>query len=74
MKEKFTFESAFRNCVSLKAIDLALPKLKTLGHSCFTAAKVLSFFVIKLSRLKRGKSRKTTYKTVKRFSAKRNRR
>ena len=73
MKEKFTFEPVFRDCVSLKAIDLALPKLETLGHSCFRAAKVLRLFGSKLPRLKRGKPRKTTYRTIKRFSAKRNR-
>ena len=73
MEENNKLGSAFKNCVSLKAIDLALPKLETLGHSCFRAAKVLRLFGSKLPRLKRGKPRKTTYRTLKRFSAKRNR-
>ena len=73
MEENNKQVSAFKNCVSLKVIDLALPKLKTLGHSCFRAAKALRIFGGKLPRLKRGKPRKTTYRTLKRFSAKRNR-
>lgn len=72
MEKNNKLGSAFKNCVSLKAIDL-LPKLETLGHGCFSAAKVLRLFGGKLSRLKRGNPRKTTYRTVKRFSAKRNR-
>ena len=73
MEENNKLGSAFKDCVSLKMVNLALPKLEILRQSCFSAAKALRIFGIKLPRLKRGKPRKTTYRTVKRFSAKRNR-
>lgn len=72
MKEKFTFEYAFRNCVSLKAIEL--PKIEPLPFKHVGNTVVLPPLV-PMKRLPslNYKTRKTTYKTVKRFSAKRNR-
>ena len=72
MEHNFTFESAFKDCVTLKAIDLPIPNFKPLPmYDGFVKATYL-LPIIGLPRLKRGKPRKTTYRTVKRFSAKRN--
>lgn len=72
MKEKFTFEPVFRDCVSLKAIEL--PKIEPLPFkhvwNTVVTPKILG---TKLPNINH-KPRKTTYKTVNRFSAKRNRR
>lgn len=72
MEEKFTFEPVFRDCVSLKAIEL--PKIEPLPFKFVWETIVLPKLVSikRLPNLKY-KPRKTTYKTVKRFSAKRNR-
>ena len=71
MKQNNEMGSAFKDCVSLKIIDLGFLNLRPLACDYFRTVE-LRPFKIKLPRLKRGKPRKTTYRTTKRDSAKRN--
>ena len=72
MKQNNELGSAFKDCVTLKAIDLPIPNFKPLPmYDGFVKATYL-LPIIGLPRLKRGKPRKTTYRTTKRDSAKRN--
>ena len=72
MEHNFTFESAFKDCASLKMVDLTLPKFETSSYLDGFVKATYLLPIVGLPRLKRGKPRKTTYRTVKRFSAKRN--
>lgn len=71
MEENFRFKYAFRDCVSLKAIEL--PKIEPLPFKhVWNTVVIPKILGTKLPNINH-KPRKTTYKTVKRFSAKRNR-
>ena len=62
--------AAFAGCSSLLGIDI--PTLTTLDCSIFKDCSTLTTIKLPKIRIFRDKRRKTTYRTTKRYSAKRN--